>query len=158
MKPELAENHAPGKTPFRLPSMRRRPEKDPRAEYRDAQRERAEKADSMAITYPQLKSLKVTLEFVNRDIIARKTRMKYSANPEHAKSVLVFACPTDGCMGGDFDLTHQLADAVAARRTKITGNMCCPGIHKKGTGEVASCRSELHFVFNLTYSKKERRT
>ena len=38
--------------------------------------------------------------------------MKYVANPQHAKSVLVFACPVRQCAGGDFDLTAKLAEAV----------------------------------------------
>jgi hypothetical protein len=91
----------------------------------------------MAEKYPHLKTLKVALEFVNREGMAKTTEMKYSANPEHAKSVLVFVCPSSECCGGDFDLTAKLAEAVAKRRTKVAGEMHCLRTHKKASGEVA---------------------
>ena len=98
-----------------------------------------DEAVSLAEKYPHLKTLKVALEFVNREGMTKTTEMKYTANPEHAKSVLVFVCPISECCGGDFDLTAKLADAVSKRRTKVAGEMHCLGSHKKGSGEVAPC-------------------
>ncbi len=110
----------------------------------------------MAEKYPQLKTLKVALEFVDREGMTKTTEMKYSANPEHAKSVLVFVCPRSECCGGDFDLTAKLGEAVTKRRTKISGEMHCLGSHKDASGQVASCRSLLRYTLNLVYSGRRR--
>ena len=95
-----------GKAPFRLPSgfskQKGSPARNPRVEYRQAQRLRADQSMSMAEKFPQLKGLKVALEFVDREGMTKTTEMKYTANPEHAKSVLVFVCPSPACWGRGF--------------------------------------------------------
>jgi hypothetical protein len=111
----------------------------------------------MAEQYPQLKSLKAALEFVDREGMTKTTEMKYSANLEHAKSVLVFVCPSSECCGGDFDLTAKLAEAVSKRRTKLVGEMHCVGSHKDASGLVAPCRSLLRYTLNLAYSGTAKR-
>jgi len=67
MKPKSLENELASKAPFRLPGVRHRSDKNAYAEYREAQRQRADEAASLAETYPQLKSFKLKLEFVNRE-------------------------------------------------------------------------------------------
>jgi hypothetical protein len=150
-----------GKAPFHMPTGFSRakgfPAKNPRAEHRQAQRQRVDEAVRMAEKYPHLKTLKVALEFVNREGMTKTTEMKYSANPEHAKSVLVFGCPSSACWGGDFDLTAKLAEAVTKRRTKLSGEMHCLGNHKDASGQVVPCRSLLRYTLNLVYSRKPRR-
>ncbi len=116
--------------------------------------QRADESARLAEKYPHLKSLKGSLEFVDRVGITKTTEIKYSANPEHAKSVLVFACPMPECVGGDFDLTAKLAEAVAKRWTKVAGQMHCLGSHKKASGTVAPCRSVLHYALSLGYLKR----
>ena len=158
---QLAAEITPGKTPFCLPTGFPRakgyPPKNPRAEHRQAQRQRVDEAVRMAEKYPQLKTLKAALEFVDREGMTKTTEMKYSANLEHAKSVVVFVCPSSECCGGDFDLTAKLAEAVSKRQTKIAGEMHCLGSHKAASGEVAPCRSLLRYKLNLVYSSKQRR-
>jgi hypothetical protein len=158
----LAAETTSGKAPFRMPTgrpgIKGRSTKNPRAEHRQAQRQRVDEAVRLAEKYPQLKSLKVALEFVNREGMTKTTEMKYSANLEHAKSVLVFVCPISECCGGDFDLTAKLAEAVAKRRTKVTGEMHCLGSHKKASGQAEPCRSLLRYTLNLVYSGRQRRT
>jgi hypothetical protein len=155
---QLAAETTSGKAPFRMPTgfprIKGHAAKNPRAEHRQAQRQRVDEAVRLAEKYPQLNSLKVALEFVNREGMTKTTEMKYSANLEHAKSVLVFVCPISECCGGDFDLTAKLAEAVAKRRTKVAGEMPCLGSHKKAVGEVAPCRSVLRYTLNLVYSGK----
>ena len=112
----------------------------------------------MAEKYPHLKTLKVALEFVDRQGMTKTTEMKYSANLEHAKSVVVFVCPSSECCGGDFDLTAKLAEAVSKRRTKVAGEMHCLGSHKKASSQVAPCRSVLRYTLNLGYSGRQRTT
>ena len=157
---QLAAETTPGKAPFRMPTGFPRTKgcapKNPRAEHRQAQRLRVDEAVRMAEKYPQLKTLKVALEFVDREGMTKTTEMKYQANPEHAKSVLVFVCPSSACWGGDFDLTAKLAEAVSKRRTKVAGEMHCLGSHKDASGQVAPCRSLLHYTLNLVYSGRQR--
>ena len=141
--------------PTGFPKLRNQPAKNARAEHRLAQRLRADEAKSLAEMYPLLKSLKGNLEF-DRDGISKGTEMKYVANPEHAKSVLVFACPVRECAGGDFDLTAKLAQAVGERLTKIEGEMHCFGSHKRASGTLAPCRSVLRYSFRLGYYWRQR--
>jgi hypothetical protein len=115
-----------------------------------------DEAVRLAEKYPQLKTLKVALEFVNREGMTKTTEMKYSANLEHAKSVVVFVCPVSECCVGDFDLTAKLAEAVTKRQTKVAGEMDCLGSYKKASGLVAPCRSLLRYTLNLVYSGRRR--
>ena len=157
----LAAETTPGNAPFRLPTgfprIKGYAARNPRAEHRQAQRQRAEESVSLAEKYPHLKTLKVALEFVDREGMTKTTEMKYSANPEHAKSVLVFVCPVAACCGGDFDLTAKLAEAVSKRRTKVAGETPCLGSYKKASGQVAPCRSVLRYTLNLVYSGRPKR-
>jgi hypothetical protein len=159
---QLAAETTSGKPPFRMPTgfprIKGCAARNPRAEHRQAQRQRADEAVSLAEKYPQLKILKVALEFVDREGMTKTTEMKYSANLEHAKSVLVFVCPISECCGGDFDLTAKLAEAVSKRRTKVAGETPCLGSYKKASGQVAPCRSVLRYTLNLVYSGRQRRT
>jgi hypothetical protein len=141
------------KSPFRLPtgSPRLKNQLNVQAEHRLAQRLRADEAKPLAEIYPLLKSLKGSLEFVDRNGITKRTEVKYVANPEHAKSVLVFACPVRECAGGDFDLTAKLAEAVGESRTKIEGEMHCLGSHKGASGTLVACRSVLRYSLRLAY-------
>jgi hypothetical protein len=156
----LAVETASGKAPFAMPAgvprLKGCPPKHPRVEHRQAQRQRADEALGMAEKYPQLKTLKVALQFVNREGMTKTTEMKYQANPEHAKSVLVFVCPSSECWGGDFDLTAKLAEAVTKRRKKVEGEMHCLGNHKTASGELAPCRSLLRYTLNLVYARRQR--
>lgn len=151
-----------GKPPFRMPTgfprMKGQAARNPRLEHRQAQRQRVDEATRLAEQYPQLKSLKVALEFVDREGMTKRTEMKYSANLEHAKSVLVFVCPISECCGGDFDLTAKLAEVVSKRHTKVVGEVPCLGSHKKASGQLAPCRSLLRYTLNLAYSGKRKLT
>ena len=156
---QLAAETTSTKAAFRLPTgfprIKGSPARNARIEHRQAQRQRVDEAVSLAEKYPQLKTLKGVLEFVDREGMTKTTVMKYSANPEHAKSVLVVVCPISECCGGDFDLTAKLAEAVSKRRTKVAGEMHCLGSYKKASGEVAPCRSLLRYSLNLAYSGRQ---
>jgi hypothetical protein len=158
---QLAVETTSGKAPFVVPTgfprAREGLPKNLRAERRQAQLQRVDEAPRLAEKYPQLKTLKVALQFVNREGMTKTTEMKYSANPEHAKSVLVFRCANSACWGGDFDLTAKLAEAVTKRRTKVSGEMHCLGSHKGASGQAAPCRSLLRYTLNLVYSRRQKR-
>jgi|SRR5882672_5429025 len=156
--PVLSEvpNAMPARQPVILADLRGRPNRKAlRLEHRQAQRLRVEGSARLAEKYPRLKSLTVSLEFVEPEGISKTTGMKYSVNPEHARSVFLFSCPNRECIGGDFDLTAKLAAAVAAGRTKVAGEMHCLGNHKRADGKLAPCRSELRYTLSVVYSKKK---
>jgi hypothetical protein len=155
-RPESASKKSPFRLPTGSPRFKNQPAKNAQAEHRFAQRLRADEAKPLAEIYPLLKSLKGSLEFADRDSITKRTEVKYAANLEHAKSVLVFACPVHECAGGDFDLTAKLAEAVRGNRTKLEGEMYCLGSHKRASGTLAPCRSVLRYRLRLAYYGRQR--
>jgi hypothetical protein len=137
--------------------MMHRTGKGPRAEHHEQQRQRVADAGTLAQTYPQLKSLKVQLEYADAEGHGKAREMKFSANVEHAKAVLMFACPNAECIGGDFDLSKELARAIAGRRVVVTGELPCPGSRKKPSKETVPCRSVLRYTLKLAYVTRSRK-
>ena len=138
-----------------ISGLNRRRMRSPHAEHRQAQRLRVEESQRLVELYPELTGLKGNLEFVDREGASRATEMKYNANLEHLKSVLVFTCPVPECTGGDFDLTAKLAEAVSKRKPMLTGDIPCLGTHKKASGKLLPCRRVLHYTLKLAYSKRQ---
>ena len=126
---------------------------NPRAEHRLKQSQRANDSVSLAAKFPHLKSLMVNLEHYDVDSLARNSELKYKVNVEHAKSVFCFVCPCGECVGGDFDLSDVLAKAVAKRSKLATGEMRCPGWHRKGKTERAPCEILLRYKLSLNYDR-----
>lgn len=124
---------------------------NPRAEYRLRQRERIEGSPSIAEKFPRLKALTVNLAYFDAAGVTKNGEMKCRMNVQHAKSVLCFACSGGECIGGDFDLSEELAKAVASRRKVATGEMRCQGWHKKPKIERAPCQSLLRYKLSLDY-------
>jgi hypothetical protein len=112
-----------------------------REEHRLKQRGRLEGAPSLAKQFPNLKKLIVTLEYYEATGDTKNGEMKCKVNVEHAKTVLVFACPGAECAGGDFDLSDALAGAVADRRKTLTGELRCQGTRKRTTKEGVPCQT-----------------
>ena len=131
--------------------MMRMPWRDFREEYRLRQRERLEAAPSLARQFPKLKKLIVNLEYYEATGNTKNGEMKCKVNVEHAKTVLVFACPGVECAGGDFDLTDALAGAVADRRKTLTGELRCQGTRKRAAKEGVPCQTLLRYKLNLDY-------
>lgn len=127
------------------------PKRNPRQEYRLKQRERIEASPLMTTEFPQLKTLKVNLEYFDATGVTKNGEMKCKLNVEHAKSALWFACPGVECMGGDFDLSEALARAVAAREKVVEGELRCGGTRKRGDREKVPCRTLLRYKLNLKY-------
>lgn len=131
--------------------MMNRTSKGPRAEHCQRQRQRVDESSQLTASYPQLKALTVHLEYLDPEGIIKTREVKYRVNLDHAKSVFLFACPNTGCIGGDFDLTAQLAQAITAHRTAVTGEMFCEGHRKKPSSETVPCRSLLRYKLTLAY-------
>src|SRR3974390_1745260 len=100
---------------------------NPRQEYRLKQRARIEVSPVMAKKFPQLKSLRVLLEYFDAAGTTKNGELKCKLNVELARSALWFACPGVECTCGDFDLSEALAKAEAERRKVATGQLRCPG-------------------------------
>jgi len=52
---------------------------------------------------------------------------------------------------GDFDLSAVLAEAVTARRTEVTGEMCCQGWRSKTAIDTLPFHNILRYTMTLGY-------
>jgi hypothetical protein len=126
--------------------------KSPRIEYRLLESQRIADSTSLAQKFPNLKSLKVDLEYFDSAGQVRNGGMKYKANLEHAKSVFCFYCTSAECVGGDYDLSEDLARAIASKRKSVMGEVRCQGVrHNKERKESMPCQNILRYKFSLGY-------
>jgi hypothetical protein len=123
----------------------------PRAEYRRQEAERVKNSVTLAERFGQLKSLTVVLEYLGHETLARSSEVKYTVNLSHAKSLFRFDCPNNECVGGDFDLSADLAKAVAARHTDATGQVVCQGWRSRTTIDKISCGHVLRYRLTASY-------
>jgi hypothetical protein len=123
----------------------------PRADYRQAEGLRTRESISLAEKFPNLKSLTVEFGYFSPEGLSRNSQIKYTVNPEHAKSVFRLDCPNNECVAGDFDLSEALAQAVAAREAVVTGEMCCQGWLSKTTIDRLHCHNILRYKLSLEY-------
>ena len=122
-----------------------------RAEYQHEEGQRVKESPSIASKFRRLKSLLVNLTYYNPDGVSKSSEVKYEVNLANAKSVFRFRCPNSECVGGDFDLSKELADAVDARRTTVTGEVTCQGWLSRATIGTVHCRNILRYKFVLKY-------
>ena len=123
----------------------------PRFEYRQQQSQRVKDSASLADTFPRLKSLILDLGYYSSRGVTKNSQIKYSPNLNNAKAVFRVDCPNQGCIGGDFELSQQLATAVAEHRTTVTAEMTCQGWQSKTTIDTVHCHNILHYTLNLAY-------
>ena len=122
-----------------------------RAEHRQREGQRVKESASLADTFRQLKSLTVDFAYYDPEGVTKSSSIKYTVNLRNAKSVFRFNCPNTECIQGDFDLTDELADAVAARRTSVTGEVTCQGWRSKTTIDTVHCHNILRYKLSLAY-------
>src|SRR4051812_31991998 len=120
----------------------------PREEYRQQEGQRISNSISLSEKFQKLKSLMAELEYCEAGSTTRKG-IKYTYNLESAKSVFRFNCPNEECVGGDFDLSEDLAKAIAEHRTTLTGESFCQGWLSKTTIDKIHCHSVLHYKLTL---------
>lgn len=132
--------------------MMRHQKTSPRSDYRRRERERVNESVSLSEKFSELKSLTVELAYFSPEGVNQNSQLKCTANPDHAKSVFRVDCVNDECVAGDFDLSEALAQAVAARRSTATGEMCCRGWLSKTTIDQVRCRNILRYKLILGYS------
>ena len=123
----------------------------PRAEYRRQEGERIRSSPTLAERFNTIKSLSVDLAFFGPDNLVRSSHIKYTVNLAHAKSVFRFDCPNPECVQGDFDLSVNLAAAIAARDTNVTGEVVCRGWRSKTTIDKVTCGHILHYKLTVGY-------
>jgi hypothetical protein len=131
--------------------------KGARSDYRGQQAQRVKESASLADKFQQLKSLTANLDYYSPNDSFASRHLKYVVNIHHAKSVFRFSCPNDECIQGDFDLTKELVNAVAKRRTTITGEMFCRGWRSKATLGTDHCPNRLRYKLRLAYSLRRAR-
>lgn len=124
----------------------------PRAEYRLRRNEEINSSPSLAEKFPKLKTLQVSLNYFDSIGEVRSGGMKYKVNVAQGKSRFCFNCVNADCAGGDFDLSDQLAQAVAKKRKLVEGEARCQGIrHNKERKQDIPCQAILRFKFVLGY-------
>ena len=105
----------------------------------------------LADKFEKLKSLTVNVAHYDSKGVTQNSQLKYVVNIEHAKSVFRFRCPNEECIRGDFDLTEELAGAVAKHRTLVTGELSCQGWQNKAMINTVHCHNILHYELKLAY-------
>ena len=128
-----------------------RPHEGPRFDYRTQENQRVKESPTLSSQFPQLKSLIVHLGYFGPKGLSKNSQIKFTPNLENARSVFRIDCPNNGCIRGDFDLTEELADAVAAHCTTVTGEMYCEGWQSKTTIDTVPCHNVLRYTLNLAY-------
>ena len=123
----------------------------PREEYHQQEGQRIKESITLSEKFRNLSSLTAELAFYDAEALSKKSELKCTFNLDHAKSVLYFKCPNDECIRGDFDLSEDLAKAVAARRTTVTGKACCQGWLSKTTIDRVHCHNVLKYTLGLGY-------
>jgi hypothetical protein len=126
---------------------------NPRLEHRLQQNQRVKDSASLAVKFPRLESLTVHLAYFDAEALNRTTELKYQVNVEHAKSFFCFVCPNAECVGGDFDLSEELAQAVACGRKEAAGELRCQGWHKRSKIDRAPCQMLLRYKLSLHFGR-----
>jgi len=135
-----------------IQDMMMRPQKfTPRADYRRQEHLRVQESVNLSEKFRELKSLTVAIAYFSAEGVAQNGALKCTFAPNHAKSVVRFDCHNDECVGGDFDLSEAVAQAVAQHRTTATGEMCCNGWLSKITIDQIHCRTILRYKISLGY-------
>jgi hypothetical protein len=128
-----------------------KPREGPRFEYREQEKQRVMDAPTMADKFPQLKALTLNLAYFNPAGLSKNAQVKFMPNLANARAVFRLDCPNNGCIGGDFDLTDALAEAIAHHRTTVSAEACCEGWQSKTTIDKVRCGNILRYTMKLDY-------
>ncbi len=122
-----------------------------RAEYLQEEKERIKASTSLAEKFPDLKSLTAMLAYFAPGGATQHSEIKCTFNLAFAKSLFRFDCPNHECVGGNFDLSSELAKAVAEHRETASGEACCRGWQSKTTIGSVYCGHVLRYKLSLGY-------
>ena len=98
-----------------------------------------------------MKNLTVEIAYFDEEGLIRRGEMKYTVNLAFAKSLFRFSCPNSECVGGDFDLSHELANAVAGRHEAASGELVCQGWRSRTTIGNLPCRNIMRYKLSIGY-------
>jgi len=93
----------------------------------------------------------VESSYFNPEGVTRNREIKFEPNLEFARSVFRVECVNQECVGGDFDLSEILAQAVAEGQKIVTGELCCQGWRSKTTIHETHCHDILRYKLTLGY-------
>jgi len=126
----------------------------PRVEYRTQESQRVSRSALLREKFGQLKTMTVDYEYFSPEGNTRNRQIKYTVNLEQARSVFRLECLNHECVGGDFDLSEVLEEAVSARQATVTGERCCQGWLNKNTIDQVRCRHIIRFQLNFEYTRR----
>ncbi len=129
----------------------RHPKFTPREDYRQQESQRVKASASLAEKYREMKSLTVEFGYFTPEGLSQNRQIKYTVNPDHARSVFRLHCLNSECVGGDFDLSAALNRAVARRQATASGEMSCQGWLSKTSIDKIHCHNVLRYKFSLEY-------
>jgi hypothetical protein len=89
--------------------------------------------------------------FYDANGVTKHQEMKCKLNLEHSRSILFFPCSGGECVGGDFDLSEVLAQAITKRRKIALGEIRCQGARKRLDRESVPCHALLRYKLTLAY-------
>ena len=128
------------------------PKLNPRVEYRLRRAQQVNESVTLSQAFPGLKTLQANAEFFDSTGTTRTGGMKYKFNLAHGKSLLSFNCVHDDCVGGDYDLTHELAKAISGKLKVVEGEMRCGGTrHNTARKQTSPCQGILRYKLILGY-------
>ncbi|HSU55879.1 MAG TPA: hypothetical protein VLT36_17620 [Candidatus Dormibacteraeota bacterium] len=125
----------------------------PRDEYLLQEKQRVTDSATLLEKFQDLKALSVDIAYLDSEDRVRRGQMKYTVNVAHAKSVFRLSCPNRECVEGDFDLSSDLASAIAGRQPTVAGELVCPGWQSRTTIGRLPCRTILSYTLNLEYQE-----
>jgi hypothetical protein len=131
------------------------PKPNPRKEYRQQESQRVEDSATLAQTFQDLKSLTLNLAYFRPGSFTRNSEVKYTVNLANAKSRFRFCCPNEQCVGGDYDLSNALAEAVAAHQTSISGELICQGWRCQTAIGQERCHHILRYKLSAEYVQSD---
>ena len=123
-----------------------------RAEHRVEHSQRMTAAPPLADEFPHLRSLTMELGQYDGEGVTRMSQMKQSLNLKHTSSIVRIHCGNMDCVRGDFDLTGDIADAVASRRLSATGELRCQGWRNEAVIDRIRCGRILRYKLTLEYA------
>ena len=125
---------------------------NPRVEFRLRRNAQVDNSPTLAEKFPKLKSLQITVDYFDSTGATRSGGMKHKVNVTHGKSLLCFNCANHDCSGGDYDLSDQLAEAIARKQKLVDGELRCQGIrHNRERKTDIPCQAIMRYRLTLAY-------
>jgi len=124
---------------------------NPRTEYRQQKNQCVQDSPSLEARFPELKTLSVKLAHFDATGSRKGGALKYTVNMAHAKSLFRVDCGNAECICGDFDLSDELARAVAAHLETTNGEKRCTGWRNKTTIDTVRCDNLLRYELTIGY-------